>query len=434
MNKRQLAALAMLIFCAFAFRMGFCLAVPGIHAEPRGDEIDYLAIAGSIANGGGFCLSNDTPTARRPPLYPLFLSAWFKIFGARIEIGRVVQVLLGTLIVFLVFRLGCAVLSVNTALAAAALTAANPFLIFASAYLLTENLYTVLLLVLLILFTRPAPGVAFPLRTALFGGFLTGLCALCRPTAFLLWAFGTCAIMLFYSGTFAARLRNCAVFIGVLGVTLLPWAYRNHRVFGTWVWFTTHGGITFYQSNNRAVVEIPQYRGGVAPLYALPGYEGLEKLDEITKDEAAWRMGKQFLAENERLVPELVARKFARFWRFRSDAGMSGIKSGWWWNKESAMGRLASGADAGLVYAVFVMPLFLVGLFATVRRYKRLCMWYGTIIVHVVLALVFFGSLRARLPLEPLMALWASAGLAALAYLIRRRAPRHAGHPAESGG
>jgi hypothetical protein len=57
---------------------------------------------------------------------------------------------------------------------------------------------------------------------------------------------------------------------------------------------------------------------------------------------------------------------------------------------------------------------------------------YGLIAVHLAVALVFYGSLRARLPIEPVIAMFASAGLVRLAALVRRTGPGGSG--AREGG
>lgn len=423
MSNKQKILLLLILVAALCLRVIFSVAVVGLATGPRGDEVDYTTIAGNIASGDGYRPANEHLTARRPPLYPLFLAFWFKIAGAHIELARILQWLLGTLIAYLVFRLGRIVFDPPTALIAAAAVACNPFLIFISAYALTENLYIVLVLLLLGRFALYARDAAFNARRAVVAGVLLGLAVLCRPNAFFLWIFIVAEVILYMRQRLASRLRTGALFLAVLFLVLLPWAWRNHAVFGEWVWFTTHGGITFYQGNNQVVMDTPQYHGSVAPLYMLPEYQRLKTLDEITRDNEAWRLGKKFLGEEPRQVPLLVSRKLQRFWRFKSDVGMSGIKSGWWWNTNSLAGKVASHFDAGLIYALPVIPLFLVGLVVTRRRHRYIFLWYGVIVVHTLLAMMFFGSLRARLPLEPVMALFAAAGLIWITRRLRPAAP-----------
>jgi hypothetical protein len=146
---------------------------------------------------------------------------------------------------------------------------------------------------------------------------------------------------------------------------------------------------------------------------------------ELERDRAAWQMGRAYLREHARDVPSLVGWKLARFWRVKSDMGLSGIRSGWWFDNQSAPGRVAARLDAGMIYALAALPLFVIGLLVTVPRWRDLLLPYGMIAVHTAVAVVFFGSLRTRIPVEPMICVFAGAALVAL---IRRSASR-APHP-----
>jgi 4-amino-4-deoxy-L-arabinose transferase-like glycosyltransferase len=262
-------------------------------------------------------------------------------------------------------------------------------------------------------------------RPAVLGGVLLGLADLTRPTASLVAVWIALAVLFFGEGRARSRASRAVLLVAAVFVTLLPWAVRNHSAFGKWIFSTTHGGITFYQGNNPAVLEYPQYHGGVAPLHMLPGYDELKRKPEIEKDAAARSMGREFLLHNQKHVPVLVWRKFARFWRFESDSGLSGVKSGWWWNKKSPLGRVASSVDFGLIYAVFAIPLFVAGLIAGWRSRNRTLFLGGLVAVHVFVSLVFHGSLRMRIPIEPVIAMFA--GDAVWRIVTRLRLRRSAG-------
>jgi 4-amino-4-deoxy-L-arabinose transferase-like glycosyltransferase len=309
--------------------------------------------------------------------------------------------------------------SERTAWIAATLAALNPFLIFISAYLLTENLYMILLLGPL--FAVPAkPELIGSWRRAVLMGLLLGLACLARPTAFFvaLWIAG--GAVLLGSGRFDKRLLLGGVLVATVLLTLVPWTIRNRAAFDKTMVFTSHGGITFYQGNNPAVLEYPQYHGGVAPLYMLPGYDDLKTLKEIPKDEKARELGRKFLRENPGDIPVLVWRKFARFWRFKSDVGLAGVKSGWWWSKESTLGKLASSLDIGFAYSVVVIPLFVIGLFLSLSSRRRWVFLIGLVALHTLVSLAFHGSLRMRIPIEPVIVMFAASAISDAAARLRR--------------
>jgi hypothetical protein len=122
-------------------------------------------------------------------------------------------------------------------------------------------------------------------------------------------------------------------------------------------------------------------------------------------------------------VPLLAWRKFLRFWRFQSDVGLSGVKSGWWWNKESGLGKIASTLDVGFVYSVFVIPLFVLGFVANLKDRRRFVFLAGLIIIHTLVSLVFHGSLRMRIPIEPVMAIFAADTSWRIVTRVRARRP-----------
>jgi 4-amino-4-deoxy-L-arabinose transferase-like glycosyltransferase len=423
LNRKTIVALILVTAFALAARVVFLGFVVGLDRAPAGDEIDYHHIASNLAEGEGFRLENGQLTARRPPLYPVVLSGVYRIYGESPAVGRIFQIILGVSIVPLVFFMTRRFFAAGSAWIASWLVALNPFLIFSGAYLLTENLYILLLLA----GAWAASGAltnTSGARRAVVGGVLLGLADLARPTASLVAVWIALAVLFFGEGRAARRAPRAALLVAALFVTLLPWAARNHDAFGKWIFSTTHGGITFYQGNNPAVLEYPQYHGGVAPLHMLPGYDDLRKKPEIEKDEAARSMGREFLLRNKSDVPVLVWRKFARFWRFKSDSGLSGVKSGWWWSKESALGRAASSLDAGMVYALFVIPLFVAGLFAGWKGGSRRLLLGGIVVVHTFVSLVFHGSLRMRIPIEPVIAMFAADAVWRLVTRIRMRRAR----------
>ena len=387
----NLELLVVIMVLAVAFRALFWLEVVGPGAPLRGDEFDYDAIARSLASGHGFSLTADKPTASRPPLYPILLAGVYRIVGVRAEAGKALQILLGGAIVLL-------------------------------AYLLAENIYNVLLLSFLVLF---AGARVKPLSYAVCvaGGILLGLSSLARPNAFPFAMFAAGSFLFFGAGARGTRLAKSIVMLAAVFAVLAPWAARNEARFGKPVLFTTHGGITFYQGNNRVAYDVPTYRGTVAPLEALPGWDDIKGKGEVAGDAEAWRLGKAFVRENPDLLPRMAAWRFTRFWRLAGDAPFSGVKSGWWWDKGKRFGSLASSLDVVFLFSIVVIPLFILGLLMTIRRSRSLVYLYGVILVHTATAIVFFGSLRARMGVEPVLAVFA--GSCAVRLLCRGKENRH---------
>ncbi len=421
MLKRTPKTLLAITLVALALRLVFAGAVLGLNAPFRGDESDYHAIAANLAAGEGHVKHVGIPTAARPPLYSIALAGVYAIFGPSVPAARIFQVLLGALLVPLTYLLARRIFSQAVALIAAGVVALNPFLIFISAYLMTENLYTAILLLAMIVLTD-ALRLGFARGGQLvLAGLLAGAATLTRPHGLLFAAFTAAAVLVLGRGRPARRVLGAALFLLTLAAVLGPWVLRNEIRMGRPILLTTHGGITFYESNNRLILEEPAFRGAiVVPRTGVPDYDRrLAGKDELAFDREARRMGWEFVRENPGAMPKLFAWKFLRFWRFRSDIGFSGVKSGFWWDKESTLGALASRLDVGFVYNAVIIPLFVMGLILTLARRTGACFLHMNLLVHTIMALLFYGSLRARIPIEPVLAVYAAAGVIWLAGKVR---------------
>ena len=423
-DRRTVVALIAILLVAFALRLGFAAGVVGLSRIGKGDEADYHVIARHLAEGRGFTDPTGHVTGRRPPLYPVLLAVLYRVGGVHKSHARLVQVLLGVAVVLLVFALARQRFGATVGLAAAAIAAYNPFLVFISGYILTENLFMTLLLAALVVFGPPARERTA--RRSLAAGALLGLATLTRPTGLPMAAWvAASAPWALRDLPWRRRVRDAALVAATCLVVVAPWMVRNARAFGGWVGLTTHGGITFFQGNNPKVVDIPHYRGGVAPLEALPRYDALVRADERTRDRLAWRMGREFLRHHWRDLPRMAWWKFHRFWRLGSDMGISGVRAGWWFPRESIAGRIIARVDVGRVWSTVVFTLFGVGLWRTRRRARELVDLYGVVLVHTGVAIVFFGSIRGRIPVEPVIACFAAVALAGAlsAWRPRRRGP-----------
>jgi dolichyl-phosphate-mannose-protein mannosyltransferase len=143
--------LAGILLFALLVRLGWGLTRPTSDAALNllPDQHDYLSLARSVLHGNGFILRdprfpNDLK-AFRTPGYPFFLAAC----GANVRLARALQALIDTSTILAVYCIARRIIrsrqSDRVPMAAAALVAANPFLIYFSGLLLTETLFTAML-------------------------------------------------------------------------------------------------------------------------------------------------------------------------------------------------------------------------------------------------------------------------------------------------
>lgn len=393
------------------------------------DQREYLVLAQNLSRGQGLKFDDarfsDEVYAFRTPGYPLFLAA----LGAKIRLIRLVQALIDTSTVLAVYLLARQWLSLRAALLAAALAAVNPFLIYFTALVLTETLFTAMLAWGMLLLVgagnllpqdrdeddgageTPAPSVpAAPRKGAtlwwLAGGLVLALSVLVRQSAAGL------PVVLGIAAAFVNRRRGAAyhrrwplpvgtTMMLLTALVLMPWAYRNSRVLGSWVWTTTNGGITAYDGFSPDAT-------GASDQSFVESMPELRRMDELGRSQYLSELAQRFVREQPRRALELAAIKAARTWSpAPRSADYSGLKY-----------KLV-----GLLYSLPLDLLALAGLIT--GRLPRAAK------VFLLLPAIYFtgvhmlsvGSLRYRIPVEPPMAVIA-ASLVAPAAPVWKRATR----------
>ena len=130
---------------------------------------------------------NGLPSAEVPPLYPIVLAATYRMAGADNYLAmRLFQVVIGTGTVFMVGAIARLLFGLHVSQLAEFLVATNPFLLFYTAELQTETLFSFLaaLGIYLCFKLRSADGTSW--RVVLAAGVVLGLTILCRPTGLVL--------------------------------------------------------------------------------------------------------------------------------------------------------------------------------------------------------------------------------------------------------
>lgn len=213
----------------------------------QGDAAQYDAIAISLVKGNGFTLDGHTPTPVRPPVYPLFLAALYLLFGHVLAAVRVAQVLLYAALAAGTAALARLTLDERAAVPAGFLAAAYlPFLIF-TGEILSEILFSALLMSGALLLLHALPDGRVP-RTAA-AGVLLGLATLCRPAGLLLPAFlfGVTTIGIWRPARRSVRML--AVVVAAATLTIVPWTMRNALRFRTLIPVSTGGGVVLWSGS-----------------------------------------------------------------------------------------------------------------------------------------------------------------------------------------
>jgi 4-amino-4-deoxy-L-arabinose transferase-like glycosyltransferase len=177
------------------------------------------------------------PTAYRTPVYPLFLSFIFGVAGPSLQAVVAMQSLLGVLNVWLAWELGRRLLTPQAAIAGAMLLAISPEGFAGGFYILTETLFTFLLLTSLLFLIKACQTGAkssFAISAALMA-----TAALCRPIALLL---PVCIVGILFAAPnlrWFEAIKRSLIYALVFAAVLAPWVFRNWTSLGAPVFSTT---------------------------------------------------------------------------------------------------------------------------------------------------------------------------------------------------
>ncbi len=411
-----------LLGAGLALRIAYVLLVHPGGAAPSSDSIAYDELAWNLARGMGIQLMGESapyPTAKAP-LLPWLVSLVYRATGHVFMAALLVQAVLGAFVPLLVRALGRSMFNPPVGRVAGWLAVGHPLLVFFSGYLLTENLFGVVVLAALLASTawikRPRAGAAFG------AGLLWGLAALTRPSALPLpaivavWAWAPLGLSL----RPGERTRQVMTLLLGTALAIAPWTARNALVLGEFVPITTGGGRTLLDANNPVVWDDPAQRGGaISTAEHEPWRSRWRNLSEMDVDRVAGAEAVEFGLSRWRQWPQVAWAKFSRFWRLRALTPTTGR----WFQPGSLPDRLLALADPLLAWSLVVFPCALWGLARTLRFSRRHFQLLPLVVIAVFTAgaLVFWGALRMRVPAEPMILLYAAVGMLDLSRRLRAR-------------
>jgi 4-amino-4-deoxy-L-arabinose transferase-like glycosyltransferase len=408
MSRLSLVTPARVFLIALAVRLA---AVGVTLAAGQGGEFPdtahYVGMARNIAEGEGWHVQ---PWARaeRPPLYPLFLALHLLLAGG-IAPALTTQAVLGAAACAAAARIGARLWGPRAGALAGLLAAAYPPLVFVSTRFLSEAVY-IPIVVAQLLAAVEAGRAAFARESrraagwALLAGALGGLGTLARAAHLLFpLALAAAFAVAWWRARQLAAPDGAAILAG--GVLLLvaahllvvaPWTVRNRVVLGAFVPVTTQSGKALYEA------AFPGATGGPVEWRDHPAARDVagraRGLDEVAEDRLlraeAWRS----IRDNPLRFASLAVVKLYRLWT-------------------PVPNHAPYRHPLVLAAAVLVCAPVLVLAFLGALRLRR-----GSILVVLLLALplyvtllhtVFIGSIRYRLPVEPvllLLAAWRLAG------------------------
>ena len=209
------------------------------------DRDAYLALAGEIVAGRGYIDPvSGSPTAYRPPLYPLSLALGMLAFSPAVTVATL-NLLWFVVTAWAIWRAGLWLGLETFSLFAALLVAIDPMLVHYTTQPMTEVTCAGIVSLLVCRVARPDGG---RWRELTIGG-LFGLLVLCRPT---FWPLAGLALVVWVASRLRRPSQTRFPWMTVAGTALViaPWLIRNALVMGSPILTTTHGGYTVLLANN----------------------------------------------------------------------------------------------------------------------------------------------------------------------------------------
>jgi Flp pilus assembly protein TadD len=396
---------------------------------PLVDGANYFRTAAAIAAGD---LLGGPGVFWQPPLYPYFLSLLLAIFGPRMEWIYAVQTAIGSLSCVLVYDIARRLFDARTAVAAAAVMVLYGPLIHFDAQPLIPVLHIALVLAGLLLMLRAAgvgaAGVQRPERGErcdwALAGLSWGLAAIATPNILL------AAPLAAAWARRRARAAGPAVILLVCGVAapVALVALRNVAVAGQLVLISSNGGINFYIGNNPDYDRTIRIRPGGEFERLSRAPENLGIIGGPAESGYFTRRALEFIGQYPRQALRLYLRKTIDLIAGREIPR----------NQDAYLYRSYSSLLALLLWRFgvafpfgVVAPLALAGALASFtdrapdgdggqRQGRALLLCYGA--AYAVSILLFFPTDRYRLPLVPVLAIFAGHLLASPRATWRRPA------------
>lgn len=390
----------MVLGVAFALRLAHVLSLRGdvLFEHPALDEDRYVEDARAFAAGRPL----EQQPFWQPPGMLYFLGLALRLSDGLL-LPRLVQILVGTATVGLLFLVGRRLFDARAGLAAAALLAVHGVAIFSTGELLAATWASALdlLAVLLLL------DAAHDRRQAFFAGAALGVSAVFAATVLPFAVAAAAALAL------GKDKRPAGAFVAGLILPILPVTLRNASYGDDLVLVSTNGGLNFYLGNNERAFETLSIR---------PGIHWTELLDRPVREAgivkrpaaaSAW-FRDQGLAFWKAHPGQALGLYLKKLWLFFHAAELPRDADVYEVRKGAPVLRALIGPRPVLLPDGWIVPAALVGVVASVRAWRGLLVPLGFVALQALVVAAFFVSARYRVPSLPLLCLFAVVGARAL--------------------
>jgi len=397
-KKQNLILIIFLI--AVMLRFFYILLFPQAPVN-KSDAVRYINCAENILNGNGFVANKRY--FHIAPSFPILMSSIFFFFGKNYQIIRLFQAVLSSLIAFFIYKIGDRIYNKKTGLIAASIVAVYPYFIYYSGLILTETLAILFLTISIYLLFDLLHGVNSSLKY-LIAGIIFGITSLTKSTLFYLLVLLILFLIFIKININKQSIRKLILLVvGFLSI-LLPWMVRNYRLSNCVIPVTKDAGLMWYSNTGRLLdPDYKDYKGFLSYESSFYRKALQDSSGDLSNIQIELMVDDYYSKKTLRLIRKYPLRFFKgclyrikRFWaiypmqyaknEFRLDYFLFGIFS------------------FGLIF-----PLFFCGIFLGYKENKRdTLLLLFVIVFFTLLYSMILGMIRYRLPIEPIIILFAS--------------------------
>ena len=353
---------------------------------PAGDAYVYDRLAVSISHGGGYVNTDGTAHSLYPPFYPFFLSMIYRLVGHSYIAVRIVQSIIGAFSCVLIYIIGKKAIGAVVGGIAAFIAIFYPPFVKSAGLLLTELIFTFLLCLIVFYLLKIQEKMKF--KDCIILGLLLGIAALTKSVMILFPFFVIAVFFYLREKYFLDRLKGYIVVLLFFSLSITPWIVRNYNVYHVFALTPTESGLGLYSSYCPG-------GGGTFGFIAAPDDPVVIEANRISspvlRSHFFIKKTFEFIVNNPGKILELELKKILYLWApFDWE-----ITGGRWFN---------------FVY-VAMLPFFILGFFIRARDFRKNLPLFLPFIYFQIMTLIFYGSPRFRLPIEPYLFILAAVGI-----------------------
>ena len=374
--------------------------------------------ATTLVASGTFGFLPEVPSAYTQPLYAWFLAALYWPLERSWVVVGLAQVLVAVATALVVFLIGRRLASTRIGVLAALVTTLHPYVVWHDVHVNREILDGFLAAAVVLLALLAHDRRSLPLAAAT--GAVAGL-AILSNTRLVLLPFVLAAFVAWITRPPRRRVAAACLVVAAAAATTAPWVLRNEIVLGCPTITTDTRAL--WKANNPATYDVLARGAWIDDVPDLPGVPPWPELAATQGVAVAQSI-------NECEQSAFYRDEVLDFWRDEpgEKARLAVQATGMLWSPVLSVEADESGQQgvAGLaqrtvepVYVVVLYALALWGTFLAPRRFVALAA--ALLALNTVLAMVFAGTVRYRVPWDFLLALLAAFALERLWRLARER-------------